>query len=67
MVTCDTARMEEKIRTFSRFGDTGNGGITRLSLSPAALEARKEFVRRMEALGASVVSDDMANMYATIN
>lgn len=66
MVTCDTARMEEKIRTFSRFGDTENGGITRLSLSPAALEARKEFVRRMEALGASVVSDDLANLYATI-
>lgn len=66
MITCDKTRMEEKIKTFSRFGDTGHGGITRLSLSPEALEARKEFIRRMEALGASVVWDDLANLYATI-
>jgi N-carbamoyl-L-amino-acid hydrolase len=58
--------MQDKITTFSRFGDTGNGGITRFSLSPEALAARAEFVRRMRALGAAVVSDDMANLYATI-
>jgi len=58
--------MEDKIKTFSRFGDTGKGGITRFSLSDEALAARKEFVKRMEAIGASIVTDDMANIYATI-
>jgi len=58
--------MEDKIKTFSRFGDTGKGGITRFSLSDEALAARKEFVKRMEAIGASIETDDMANIYATI-
>lgn len=66
MVSCSEQRMEDKLRTFSKFGDTGNGGITRFSLSPEALTARAEFKRRMEEIGASVVSDDMANLYATI-
>ena len=65
MVHCDYERMKDKIETFSRFGDTGNGGITRLSLSKEALAARAEFKKRMEALGATIVSDDMANIYAT--
>jgi N-carbamoyl-L-amino-acid hydrolase len=58
--------MEDKIKTFSKFGDTKKGGITRFSLSEEALAARAEFVRRMEAIGAIVVTDDMANIYATI-
>jgi len=66
MVMCNLERMEDKIKTFARFGDTGKGGITRFSLSEEAQAARKEFIRRMEAIGATVVTDDMANMYATI-
>jgi N-carbamoyl-L-amino-acid hydrolase len=66
MVTCSLERLDEKIKAFSKFGDTGKGGITRFSLSPEALEARREFKKRMEALGAVVVTDDMANMYATV-
>ena len=66
MIQCNFERMEDKIKTFSRFGDTGKGGITRFSLSDEALAARKEFVKRMEAVGASIVTDDMANIYATI-
>jgi N-carbamoyl-L-amino-acid hydrolase len=58
--------MDEKIKTFSRFGDTGHGGITRFALSPEDQAARAEFKKRMEAIGAMVVCDDMANMYATI-
>lgn len=65
MVPCNLERMDDKIKTFSKFGDTGHGGITRFSLSPEAIAARNEFRRRMEALGAAVVTDDMANMYAT--
>ncbi|HWT74094.1 MAG TPA: Zn-dependent hydrolase [Mobilitalea sp.] len=66
MVICSLERMEDKIKTFSKFGDTGKGGITRFSLSEEAITARKEFKKRMEAIGATVVTDDMANMYATI-
>ncbi len=66
MASCSLERLEDKIKTFSKFGDTGRGGITRLSLSAEALAARAEFKKRMEALGATVITDDMANMYATI-
>lgn len=66
MYRCDVKRMEDKIVTFSKFGDTGNGGITRYSLSPEAIQARNEFVKRMEAIGATIEVDDLANVYATI-
>jgi N-carbamoyl-L-amino-acid hydrolase len=66
MLTCNKERLEDKIKTFSKFGDTGKGGITRLSLSPAALEAREEFCKRCKALGMEIKTDDMANIYATI-
>jgi N-carbamoyl-L-amino-acid hydrolase len=58
--------MKDKIATFSQFGDAGHGGITRYSLSEEAVLARNEFIRRMEAIGAEIEIDDMANMYATI-
>jgi N-carbamoyl-L-amino-acid hydrolase len=57
--------MDEKIKAFSKFGALEGGGITRLSLSAPALEARAEFKRRAEALGMTVESDDIANIYAT--
>ncbi len=66
MVACSIERMEEKIKTFGKFGDTGRGGITRFSLSPEAIRARNELKARCEDLGMTVVTDDMANMYATI-
>lgn len=66
MVSCSLERLEDKIKTFSGFGDTGRGGITRFSLSPEALAAREEFVKRCKALGMEVVTDDMANVYATL-
>lgn len=66
MFTCNKDRMNEKITTFSKFGATGNGGITRYSLSPEAHQARDYFKQKMEAIGAVIETDDMANMYATI-
>lgn len=66
MYKCSLDRMSDKIRTFSTFGDAGHGGITRYSLSPEALMARHEFKRRMEAIGAIIEVDDVANMYATL-
>lgn len=66
MYTCSYDRMKDKIETFSKFGDAGHGGITRYSLSPAAIQARNEFKRRMEAIGAVIEVDDVACMYATL-
>ena len=66
MYQCSLERMSDKIRTFSQYGDAGHGGITRYSLSPEAVLAREEFKRRMEAIGAVIEVDDVANMYATI-
>ena len=66
MYKCSLERMTDKIKTFSTFGDAGHGGITRYSLSPAAISARKEFVKRMEAIGAIIEVDDVANIYATL-
>ena len=64
-ISCNRERLEDKIVTFSKFGDTGKGGITRLSLSQPALDARAEFSKRMKAAGAEILTDDMGNMYAT--
>jgi N-carbamoyl-L-amino-acid hydrolase len=66
MLTCNKARIQNKIETFATFGDAGHGGITRLSLSKEALKARAEFAQRMRVLGVETVTDDMANMYATL-
>ena len=66
MLSCDKERLANKILTFSKFGDAGNGGITRLSLSKEAIEARNEFCKRCKELGMEIKTDDMANIYATI-
>jgi N-carbamoyl-L-amino-acid hydrolase len=66
MFACSQQRMEDKIKTFSQFGDTGHGGITRYTLSPEDQLARQTFKKRMEAIGAVVEVDDLANMYATL-
>ncbi len=66
MEKCSVKRMNYLINTFSQFGATGNGGITRYSLSPEATMARDEFKKRMQAIGAVIEVDDLANVYATI-
>ena len=64
MLLCDKDRLQDKISTFSKFGDTGTGGISRLSLSAAAIQARNEFKKRCEKLNMEVVTDDLGDMYA---
>lgn len=51
MFKCSTKRIRDKIETFSKFWDAGNGGITRYSLSPEAIKARDEFIKIMEDIG----------------
>ena len=66
MYTCSLERMTDKITTFSQFGDAGHGGITRYTLSPEDSLARDEFIKRMQAIGATIEIDDVANVYATL-
>ena len=66
MYTCSLERMKDKIKTFSAFGNAGHGGITRYSLSEAAIMARNEFKKRMEKIGAKIETDDLGDMYATL-
>lgn len=66
MYKCSEERMNDKIKTFAKFGDAGHGGVTRYSLSDEAIMARKEFQKRMEAIGAIIEIDDVANVYATL-
>lgn len=64
MLMVSKERLEEKITAFSRFGDNGKGGITRLSLSQPALEARTELINRCKKIGLDVKTDDLGNIYA---
>ena len=66
MYKASLERMEDKIKTFSQYGDAGHGGITRYTLSEADIQARNEFRKRMEAIGATIEIDDVANIYATL-
>ena len=66
MILCSKERLEEKIKAFSRFGDTGNSGVTRLCFTEPDLQARAEFCRRCEGLGMTLETDDMGNIYATL-
>ncbi len=66
MYQCNQKSIQEKIDSFSKIGRDESGGITRYSLSPEAIQAREEFVNRMEAIGACIEIDDLANVYATI-
>ena len=66
MYECDIKRMEEKITAFGGFGDTGHGGITRFSLSPAAIQARNEIKLRMTRLGLDFKTDDLGVIYCTL-
>jgi N-carbamoyl-L-amino-acid hydrolase len=65
MFTTSKERMTEKVETFSKFGALPEGGITRLSLSEPALQARAEFKKRVTDLGMIIESDDLGNIYAT--
>lgn len=66
MISCSKERLQEKVKAFSKFGATGRGGITRICFTEPDLQARTEFVKRAKALGMTVKTDDMGNIYATL-
>ena len=66
MYRCDQNRLKEKISVFRRFSEDETRGVTRLSLSKEALQAREELVKRCKDLGMEIRTDDMGNIYATL-
>ncbi len=59
MYQCSLENMTEKIQTFSTFGATGNGGITRYSLSKEAVMAREEFEKFISKSVEILAEDEM--------
>lgn len=66
MFKTNRKRLQSYLETFSQFGKTSNGGVTRLSLSQEDIAARTYFKEICEASGLTVCSDDMGTMYATL-
>jgi N-carbamoyl-L-amino-acid hydrolase len=66
MISCNEERLRETLETFSRFGATKNGGVTRLSLSKEDITARNYFCECCQELGTDVYYDDMGNIYAVL-
>lgn len=66
MLEINIDSLKEKLESFSNFGKTEGGGVSRLLFTKPEIEARNEFCRRMEKIGAEICTDDMGNIYATI-
>ena len=62
---CSLERMTDKIKTMSKYGDAGHGGITRYTCR-RKMSGQRRIQKRMEAIGAIIEIDDVANMYATL-
>lgn len=62
-VSIDSERFRESFEKYSAIGATENGGLHRLTLSDADVEAREEFVSDIEALGLDVEMDEVGNIY----
>lgn len=66
MYECSLERMDEKIKSFRKFGLNEDGSLTRYALSEEEGLLREEIISRLKAIGAYAETDDMANMYITL-
>ena len=62
-LSIDEDRMRETFEKYSAIGATENGGLHRLTLSDADVEAREEFISDVEALGLDVEIDEVGNIF----
>jgi N-carbamoyl-L-amino-acid hydrolase len=60
-------RLRETLDRFAQIGRTDNNGVTRLALTKEDILARDTFRACCEELGLTIVSDDMGNVYATLD
>lgn len=63
-VSIDKNRLKETFDHFSSIGETENGGLHRVALSAANVEARDELVQRLQNLGCTVSIDRVGNIFA---
>ncbi|MGJ4857191.1 Zn-dependent hydrolase [Labrys sp. La1] len=61
----DAAQLNADIEATARFGGTGNGGVSRLTLTPEDKAVRDWFVARASELGCSVTIDPIGNLFAS--
>lgn len=62
---CEFTRLQKSIFTFSHFGKSENGGVTRLTLTPPDIDARNQLMQMMEDIDLQVSIDDLGNIYGT--
>lgn len=63
-ITADGDRLERRIEALARFGQTPEGGVTRLAYSDADIAGRRYVIGLMEDLGLSVRIDAAGNIFA---
>lgn len=66
MYKCNEIRLKDIVESFSQFGATASGEVTRLSLSEEDLQARNYFCDCCKELNMEIKFDDLANIYATL-
>ena len=59
----DGERLRRAIAELAAFGGRDDGGVSRQTLTPIDLEARRHLVERARALGCEVRIDDAANLF----
>jgi N-carbamoyl-L-amino-acid hydrolase len=64
MLTIDEAQFRESFETYSAIGATDDGGLHRLALGEADIEAREQFAADLAALGLDVRVDPVGNTFA---
>lgn len=59
-------RLADTLEIFSKFGETPNGGVSRLSLSESDIAGRNKLVSLEKALGMNTCWDDLGNIYGRL-
>jgi len=62
-MNCEIIRLKESIDTFSQFGKSENGGVTRLTLTKPDIVARNHLIEMMKDIHLQVSIDDLGNIY----
>lgn len=67
LLKVNKTRIEKHLENFSTFGQTKDGGVTRLALTKEDKQARDYFYNYCKDLGLSMKVDDLGNIYAVLS
>ena len=62
----DGPRLLKRLATLGQIGDTGDGGVRRLALSEEDRQGRLWLMAEMKAIGLTVESDRIGNIFGTL-